>query len=43
MIPGFYNFYGTVVNMICPNRNNRLKILELGTGTGMLTEMILSS
>ena len=43
MIPCFHDFYGTVVNMISRKRNIAINILELGTGTGMLTEMMLSS
>lgn len=39
MIPGFYDFYGAVVDMVSQKRN----IMELGTGTGMLTELILAS
>lgn len=43
MIPRFHDFYGTVVNMISKKRNIAINILELGAGTGMLTETILYS
>ena len=43
MIPGFHDFYGIAVNMVSRKRNSAINILELGIGTGMLTEMILSS
>ncbi|MBI3812883.1 MAG: class I SAM-dependent methyltransferase [Nitrospinae bacterium] len=42
IIPGFHDFYGAVVKMIPFKKGGRINILELGTGTGMLTEMILS-
>ncbi len=43
MIPRFHDFYGTAVNMISMKRNSAINILELGTGTGMLTELIAYS
>src|SRR3989338_100295 len=43
MIPCFHDFYKTAVNMVSRKRNIAINILELGTGTGMLTELIASS
>ncbi|MBI4180172.1 class I SAM-dependent methyltransferase [bacterium] len=43
IIPGFDDFYQTVVRMIHPRKNARLHILELGPGTGILTERVLSA
>ncbi|MEK6591153.1 MAG: class I SAM-dependent methyltransferase [Nitrospinota bacterium] len=43
IIPVFHDFYRTVTKMVPFEKNARINILELGTGTGTLTEMVLSS
>ncbi len=43
IIPGFHDFYGTVLKIIPLKKGGRINILELGTGTGMLTEIMLSA
>ena len=43
IIPGFDDFYQTVGRLISPRKTSRIRILELGAGTGMLTERVLFS
>lgn len=41
IIPGFGDFYQTAIRLIARRKTANLRILELGTGTGMLTERAL--
>lgn len=41
LIPCFDDFYNTVIDIINFNKDNNIKILDLGAGTGLLASLIL--
>ncbi len=40
LIPCFDDFYGTVVDLVDSHPHKKLSILDLGAGTGLLTDML---
>jgi tRNA (cmo5U34)-methyltransferase len=40
LVPGFDDFYGTVLDLIPHERDAAIRILDLGAGTGLLTALL---